>query len=150
MDGAGTVYGCGFGEGWQWPGSSFAIPGTGAGQDSRVLGVLVDAGVSWMGSILLFISCPNTTGSPACPDITLGAPMGSPGWGFRDQIPCFQPHFQWLEAPDPAGKEELWDFGDQKGAPQGEAGPGTFMSWKQRPSPVFGGHQAHLASFRVL
>lgn len=25
---------------------------------------------------------------------------------FRDKIPCFQPHFHRLEAPDPAGKEE--------------------------------------------
>lgn len=30
----------------------------------------------------------------------------SPGWGFRNQIACFQPHFQQLEAPDPAGNEE--------------------------------------------
>lgn len=98
---------------WGWTGSSRA------GQDSGVLGVLVGAWVSWMGSILLFISCPNTTGSPACPDITLGAQRGSPGWGFRDQIPCSQPHFQWLEAPDPAGKEESCGvLGIRKGHPR--------------------------------
>lgn len=76
------VHGCGLGEGWHWPGSSSAIPDTGwaggnrEGQDSGVLAVFVGAGVSWMGSILFFISCPNTTGSPACPDITLELSKG--------------------------------------------------------------------------
>lgn len=131
---------------WGWTGSSRA------GQDSGGLGVLVGPGVSWMGSILLFISCSHTTSSPACPDITLGAPRGSPGWGFRDQIPCFQPHFQQLEASDPSGKEEAESrgvLGIRKGHPRVRLGQAP-LSWKERPSPVFGGHQVQLASFRVL
>lgn len=95
-DSAGNIHGCGLGEEAVsrlllcsprgWAGSSR--------ERGRTVGSLEcswGAGVSWMGSVPLLISCLNTTGSPACPDITLGTPRGSPGWGFRDQIPCFQP-----------------------------------------------------------
>lgn len=59
--------------------------------DSGIFGVFVGAGVSWMGSILLFISCPNTTGSPACPWGSSGtkflvfSPI-STGWKLQTQL----------------------------------------------------------------
>lgn len=87
VQGAGTAHGCGLGEGWQWSSSSSAIPGTGAGQRAAESGVFLGAGVSWMGSILLFVSCPNTTGSPACPGITGGVQAGGSGTKFPVSSP---------------------------------------------------------------
>lgn len=91
VEGAGTVHGCGLGEGWQWS-DSLCNPwhwGSREGLDSGVLGLFMGAGMSWMCSMLLFISCPNTTGSLVVisPDTRGGVQAG----GSRIKFPVSSP-----------------------------------------------------------
>lgn len=131
MEGAGMVHGCGLGEGWHCSSSSSAIPGPGAGQEAAEQGRTEGSLGCWgilVGLHPLYLRTQHT-GSPACPDITLGAPRGSPGWGFRDQIPCFQPHFQPLE-------------GSQTGL--GKKRPSHVVFWGSERGTVWRGWVRHL------
>lgn len=103
MEGAGMIHGCGLGQGWQWPGSSSAIPG--AGQEAAARGRTVGSlECSWVLGYPVWAASSSLSHVPT--PLALETPRESPDCGFRDQIPCFQPHFQRLEAPELAEKEE--------------------------------------------
>lgn len=99
---------------------------TEAGQDSGVLVEFVGAGVSWMGSILFFISCPNTTGSPACPDITLGLQGGVQARGAGTKSP--------VSSPISSGWKLQTQLGKKRPESCGVLGIRTTVSLSQAPS----------------